>query len=511
MFLFRQWISSQATHRYIFRQVLLMLACAPILMLSGCAGVDTPKGRSSSFPSPAMADQKPEAVNDKPDSVLYLPLGSDVLVPEALEASPLPSERVGPFELRSETLAGALQLILADYNVPLAFETDEGLTRTITVANLSGPLNSVVDRVCGLADLYCAFEDGLLIVKETQTFAVTVPPVGGEEDILDALATGLQAITGATPITESGTRTIIYEATNRTSKLAERYFQRIRAHTALITFEIYIWEVALDTVNDMGINWSHIAHWGEFSAGIKLPGAVGEGTAYSIGLPTKDSVNFDSGDILKFISQYGSVKTISQPQITMLSGSQATLRAASTTPYVSSLSRTVEGDDITVSTETDSVDSGFTITITSNWDNATVYGTIEIELQEFLQFEVFSTEGTELKLPETTERELSTQIRIRPGDSLLIAGLVQERDQFDKNGPGFTEPLFPTSRRVAAGNSELVFLLKPRVIVFTDEEANRVAREVIEAAANPEDVPMKRAESGGEMNSIPSDILNPSR
>ena len=75
-----------------------------------------------------------------------------------------------------------------------------------------------------------------------------------------------------------------------------------------------------------------------------------------------------------------------------------------------------------------------------------------------------------LQLPETTERELSTQIRIRPGDSLLIAGLVRETDEFDSSGPGFDSPLIPTSRAGSTTNTELVFLLKPRVIVYTEED-----------------------------------------
>ena len=92
---------------------LVMLFVLPLI--SACAQVDVPGARNLRIPSPTMADTRPEAVNEQPDSVLYLPLGSDVLVPETYETSPLPSEIVGPFELRSETLAGALQLILADH------------------------------------------------------------------------------------------------------------------------------------------------------------------------------------------------------------------------------------------------------------------------------------------------------------------------------------------------------------------------------------------------------------
>ncbi len=441
------------------------------LLLVSCAPVDVPSARNLSIPSPTMAAQRQASVNERPDSVVYLPLGSNVLVPTSSGASALPSEIVGPFELRSENVAGALQLILADYEMPMAFETDAAFERTVTVANLRGPLNRVVNKVCSLADLYCSYEDGLLVVKETQTFTVTVPPIGGNNDFLSNLATGLEAITGATPITESATRTIIYEATNRTSELANRYFQRVRASTALIVFEVYIWEVSLSTGNTTGIDWQGIDTFGSFDVGLDVAdGAAADFNPISIGLPTRGSVDFGSDDVFQFISEYGAVKTISQPQITVLSGAEASLRAADTVNYVSSLTRSTEDGETTVSTETDSVDTGFTLTISSNWDNATVYGTIDINLEEFRGFQDFDADGTVLQLPETTERELSTHVRIRPGDSLLIAGLVREVDEFDKAGAGFDTPLLPTSRTLTTSNTELVFLLKPRVIVYTSDE-----------------------------------------
>jgi len=337
-------------------------------------------------------------------------------------------------------------------------------------------LDRVVRRVCSLADLYCSYDDGLLVVKETQTFTVTVPPIGGDTDVLQSLATGVQAITGMSPITESSTRTIIYEATNRTAELAERYFQRVRASTALIVFEVYIWEVSLNNGNSTGIDWEGIDSVGKYTSGISISGGAGaDYTPISIGLPTTGGLTFGSNDVFEFISSFGAVKTISQPQITVLSGAQASLRAADTVNYVSSLTRSIEDGETTVSTETDSVDTGFTLTISSNWDNATVYGTIEISLEEFRGFKNFDADGTMLQLPETTERELSTQVRIRPGDSLLIAGLVRENDEFDSDGVGFDSPFFPTSRTVATSNTELVFLLKPRVIVYTSEGVNKSA------------------------------------
>lgn len=502
-------------HRFRFMALSAGL-CFLMAALTACSQVSVPGARNADIPAPTMASQRAEAVNERPDSVLYLPLGSDVLVPEAQNFSRMPNTTVGPFELRSETLAGALQLIMADYEIPLAFETEEGLNRTITVANLSGPMDQVIGRVCGLADLYCAYEEGVLVVKDTQTFTVSIPPVGEGDDFINAIATGLEAITGASPITETGTRTIIYEATNRTANLAKRYFQRLRANTALIVFEVYIWEVSLNSDNNTGIDWQTIDTFGKFNFGFNLPGGASatSATPVSIGLPTTGDIAFGADDVLQFISTYGAVKTISQPQLTVLSGSQATLRAADTINYVSSLTRTVDNDDVTTATETDTVDTGFTLTIGSAWDNATIYGNIEIELQEFRGFQPFDTEGAQLRLPETTERELTTQVRMRPGDSLLMAGFLRESDQFDTSGPGFNKPFFPTSRAAAVTNTELVFLLKPRVIVYTSEDGGRDvpaqnnSRVVSSTASGLTQAPLER-EDEFPMGTLSKDALNP--
>lgn len=461
-----------------FKAALLCTLCLPLF---SCAQADVPGARNLDIPSPTMANSRSTAVNERPDSVLYLPLGSDVLVPKGEGGATLPNEMVGPYELRSETLAGALQLILSDYEIPLAFETDQGLTRTITVANLRGSLGSVVSRVCGLADLYCSFEDGVLVVKEKQIFTVSVPPIGQDASFMTSLAAGIQAITGEAPVVEEATRTLIYRASNRTSEVAERYFQRLRSNTALIVFEVYIWEVSLDSENATGIDWEKIDTLGKFNVGLSIPGrAVTDLNPISIGLPTTSGdIDFGADDVLQFISGHGAVKTISQPQITVLSGAEATLRAADTTNYVSSLSRSVDNGEVTVSTQTDSVDTGFTLTISSNWDNATIYGNIEIALQEFQGFQNFDADGTVLQLPQTTERELATQVRIRPGDSLLIAGLVRETDEYDTSGPGFTKPIFPSSRSASVSNTELVFLLKPRVIVYTDGHEKKGAHHAL--------------------------------
>ncbi len=454
------------------RSISLLMSTA--LLLGACADAQVPGARDVTIPPARNAEERKDAINERPDAVMYLPLGRDVLVPEAKEESPLPAQIVGPFELRGETLAGALQLILDGVDIPVAFESEDGLTRTITVTNLKGELGSVIDQVCSLADLYCSFERGVLVVKNEQVFTVSLPPIGGEnqEAFLTTVNGAISEITGRDVVSENATSTLIYRATQRTAETAQRYFQRLRRSTALIIFETYVWEVALNAGNSTGVQWDEIAGIGKWNIGFNITGATdpGLGVPVSIGLPTQGDVDLTAGDVFDFISDYGAVKTISQPQITVLSGSAARLRVADRQNYVASVTRSVSEGEVSVSTTTDSVDSGFTLEIQSGWDNATVYGSINILLQEVRDIETFDDNpDAVVQLPQTTERELVTQVRIRPGDSLLIAGLVREVDSFDENGPGINTPIIPSSRTATTSNIELVFLLKPRVIAFTSD------------------------------------------
>lgn len=470
-----------------------------------------PDPRGVHIPAPTPPEERRRAINEAPDGVLIVPLGKDVLVPAMDEGDPLPTREVGPFELRNENLAGALQLVLADYDIPLAFESDRGMTVGVTVSNLKGPLDKVLNKICSLADMYCLYDEGVITVKESQTFTVSLPPLPAETTY-DSIVAGLRAFTGAEGTVDTTTRTMIYTATERTAKRALQYFDRLRKSTAMIVYETYIWEVGLDGGNSSGIRWNQLVDLGGFNTGFLIDQAdtlADLGTPISIGLPTRGAVSLTTGDILNFISSQGSVKTISQPQLTVLSGSEATLRVAETEAYVESLTRTqnTTNDTETISTTTGQVDTGFTLTIGSSWDNGTVYGNVDINLQQLLEFQDFPAgNDSTLRLPKTAERELQTQVRVRPGDSVLIAGLVRERQQYDKSGIGVQRPILPFSRTGTTSNTELVFLLRPRVIVYQpieEIEANEKERALMSLGLA--DVP--QSATIGKPEGVPSAML----
>ena len=93
----------------------------------------------------------------------------------------------------------------------------------------------------------------------------------------------------------------------------------------------------------------------------------------------------------------------------------------------------------------------------------------KIDLQNLIRLGSLDVGTTSIQLPETSDRSLETKIRVRPGDALLIGGIVEQRNSLDQTGlPGGKKPLFVTSKDHQGKNTELVFMLRPRVVVYTE-------------------------------------------
>jgi len=434
-------------------------------LVTACANVP---GARDVFVPDLVSPEKPNSINRTSDAVIYAPLGPDILRPQAMDDEDrLPNEVIGPFEMRNETLASALQFVLDEYDIPLAIETDAAMQNTITVSNLKGPVTKIVQKLCSLAELYCGYEDRMLVIKDTETFTVALPPLG--EDAFTNFSEGLSAVTGVDPVVDATTRSMVYTANQKIHEKAMRYFDRLRNNTALIVFETHVWEVTLSNRNQSGIDWTSFTFdVGKVATSLTREGAPSIQGALGIGAQyTSSDLTFDG--VFEFLATQGAVKTVSQPQITVLSGSDASMEVGNSRDYISEITRSTgvdSNDNISVTTNT--LETGLTLNIESAWDNATVYGNLDIELRELVDLTEQEISGTNIQLPETSVRNLKTRIRIRPGDALLIGGIVTERDDVANQGLGFMQPFLPTSASTEARNTELVIMMRPRVIVYTD-------------------------------------------
>lgn len=405
----------------------LGLVCSALMGVTACESFDAAlvemgvlqdKKRYGGSENMLVQPDAATASRPKAEPVVYMPLGQGVLMPDVVTTQNLPREDIGPYELRGESLAGALQFILSEFDIPLAVETDLAMDRKVTIANLNGRLDLMVEQLCVMSDLYCVYKNGVLSVQPRHDYAVTIPPSGATVDIIDDVAKAIKDVTKSDVVVDRATRTLVYNSSRKQASTLARYFEKLRANMALINYEVGIWNVQLDPTHQQGVYWDALVQGSEGRASEVAGLYAGEyGAPVSIGLPGDVGDAYGMYDVSKFLSQFGYVKALSKPSISVMSGANGLWHVKQ--------SEAADGQKL------DQV----TIGLSSLWDGASVFTDLNLELDS------------------DTARQIKTQMRIRPGDSLILAGMMRQRKDGVKNdGKEVTD--------------ELVVMLRPKVVVY---------------------------------------------
>lgn len=180
---------------------------------------------------------------------------------------------------------------------------------------------------------------------------------------------------------------------------------------------------------------------------------------------------FDS--FINAVKDQGQTTILSNPKLSVLNGQPAMITVGRNVTYIDSIEVT-EGDDNRgdkFSVETERVLSGVGMALTANIldDNEIILNLVPVtsELEEPIEYRTFS--GGQVGLPIINIREMSTTVRVKDGEMLVIGGLISD---VNENGgrfiPGTSDiPLFKYLfgfEKKASRKRELIILLRPRII-----------------------------------------------
>ena len=179
------------------------------------------------------------------------------------------------------------------------------------------------------------------------------------------------------------------------------------------------------------------------------------------------------------------MQTISNPQVTFVSGSSAELKVGGTSTYISQVGQLVSANNTsgtsnptgttgvgtnTVSTST--LTTGLAVNVNGAYENGVVLANLNIQISSLVGNNLnpqSAGNGTTIDLPQTTDERINNIIRVRPGDNLVMAGLVTSADSKSRQGiplPG--DNSLPQYGDDQKDNHELVVVVKPSVILFSD-------------------------------------------
>lgn len=281
------------------------------------------------------------------------------------------------------------------------------------------------------------------------------------------------------------TGTIVVTATRRNLAMVENYLDTLkRVLNRQVLVEARIIEVQLTDNLKYGVDWSFlegVRNIGDVAAGfgsLTLPNSSLSDVANAAVPLFRLGLNRSSFQLLlTALKEQGDVKTLSNPRINVMNGQSALLTVGRNFSYISRTSSTTTGSNPTTTTfnvETSSILSGMLLGIVP-FINAQGEITLTItpiisDLIDLEEKKVGSgVDQITLSVPTVDLRELSTTVKMRDGEVVVIGGLISKRDKnSDEKVPILGDipwlgTLFTRKDRQES-RSELVVVLQPFLV-----------------------------------------------
>lgn len=276
------------------------------------------------------------------------------------------------------------------------------------------------------------------------------------------------------------TGTVLVTATKKDLERVENYLRRLRnIISRQILVEARIVEVTLSEGLEYGIDWTFLDNW--------QGGALNIATNRFRDVVDTASQNFTVGTtgvsftaLLRALQRQGEIKVLSNPRVSITNGQTALLSVGRQVDFISKVETTKETDAVgtvtyTYSVETDTVLSGIMIGIvpyiSEDGEISMTITPIISDLVELTEKTVGVGSGstTQLSLPTIDLRELSTTVKVRDGEMIVIGGHIQRKEVLDDKGVPFlgSLPLIGAlfkSHKKTTESLELVIMLRPVIV-----------------------------------------------
>jgi type II secretory pathway component GspD/PulD (secretin) len=297
------------------------------------------------------------------------------------------------------------------------------------------------------------------------------------------LLTGIVRVAGVaiqpTIVANKTTNTVTVRATGAVVQVVERMIAANDKPRAEVIVDVQILEVNRERAKQYGLNLSEYAIGGVFSPEV-APGtgdagnaATGLGTPFNLntisqGVSVADFYLSVPAAVMRFLETDSSTKTLAKPQLRGAEGQKLTLNLGEDVPVPSTTFTPIAGGGAATQPLTSFAYRTVGI-IVEMTPRVTYEGEIILELSVESSAQGQGSTIAGQNLPSFLSRKVVTKLRLRDGESNLLAGLLREDERRALRGfPGVLR--LPIVRQLFSSNdeairsSDIVMLLTPRII-----------------------------------------------
>jgi hypothetical protein len=333
-------------------------------------------------------------------------------------------------------------------------------------------LETVLDQLSEATGAFYRVEGDRIIFTQDRHFVVRVPRMANSQDVM---VDGLGNV-GATDIFQDQlSGTVSFRATQPAFEGARKLVESLEAGRDMVVYDFWIIDRNLSDTAGIGANLT--ANSSDENQGINLTGAQLIQTIASGG-SASGFINGNLGDFgveatVRFLRSLGETETVARPTISMLSGGESTFSSGEKSEYIRSVntSTSIDESETLAGTDVRGLETGVKISVTGAHNAGVISTDFTVEVSELLSFEEFDTGSVTLRLPKTSERKLEAHLEARPGDVMILGGIIRDRqveDATEISGTGV-----PTSRSRQAEKTETIILVRPRLVQIRPVEGAR--------------------------------------
>lgn len=417
----------------------------------------------------------PEKVVGMGASLAALPPSASVQAVLAGEGDPLPAKQLPDMNFEQMNLNEALKLALMTTGISFTVLNGAGgEDLKINITGLKGSLPEVMDELAEAGEFFYSYKAGTngapgrLRVTPTKHMTLKVPAV---EDFMKTLPDVLGRKGAKSVSVDMSTSTVTFTATRTVARQVADYIDQQRRELVQIRYEISVYDVGLSDSSSRGLNFTALdfaSAGGNNTLSVKsavgaVAGALESAFAFKLG-------KWTVGGLFSFLQTQGDVQVVGTPQLLVTSGGTNTFEVKTTTPAISKITTTPGANGAANSTSVDleKLETGVKIVVTGRYSEGVVYSDIKIDLSEVLSQSELKFGNQTLTQYKEAKRHFSNPLAQQPGESILLAGMLQRKVREDRRGPRtgvafLDDYIFNQGSNSSVELSELVVVLRPIV------------------------------------------------
>jgi general secretion pathway protein D len=321
--------------------------------------------------------------------------------------------------------------------------------------------------------------------------AGTLGPLGGGGG--GGGAGGNAPLPGVRITADVANNSVVVYANEEEYRIIERALNQIDRPKLQVAIDVTIAEVTLNHDLSYGVQFFLTNNHGSvsFTTGSSLPTTAISGVNFPVIPPNLPGFNFIAGGlntnpqiILSALSQYTDVKILSNPSLVVVDNQPATLEVGQQVP-ISTGSATVLSANNAVVNTIDYKNTGIILHIQPRVSsNGTVLLDIEQEISAVLNNNVngASSSSSSTLTPTITLRRVKSQLSVVNGQTVLLAGLIQETQNTVHSGLPILDQIPVLGKAFGANDNsidrdELILFIRPQIIQ-NGADASVVAEEL---------------------------------